>query len=142
MITDSVSKVKAYLFLAIAIIVIVLVIYFLGRRSSKYNPPAVSYPNNGADIPQNWDASPLANSMHAEMDGFTLNKIKLDQLFLQLLNLATDEMFIAVSDTFNKLYMKEGNGTLRQWIEDEDYYGFPDSVRPKVYKRMDFLSLK
>lgn len=144
---------KLALKLAPVLLIALLVIYFIGRSSGKgkalkekNTPPKVVYPNNGQDIPVNWDANILADEMYNQMNGVTWNKIKLEGYFAAYVGLQTDEMFIAVYDVFNQKHMKSDTGTLRQWITDEDY-NFPIAGQPHVFRdavlqRMDLLTLK
>jgi hypothetical protein len=108
----------------------------------KNAPPKVIYPNNGLGIPAGWDASILARKLHDAMKGvFTMTGTK-DVAFLELYNLGTDDMFAAVYDTYNQLYMSEGDGTLRQWINDEQWTDFTTGVKDKVNERFERLGLK
>lgn len=134
-----------FLWIILFIIIIGIIIFYWGRKTAKNIPPVVNYPHNGADIPLNFDASILATDLHEAMKGVSLpstNPFGRDKIFVDYLNLDTDEMFIAVYDTFNKLYMQEEKGTLRQWLQDEFYMWGTDFIRPKIYARMDKLNLK
>lgn len=132
--------------IVISFLIALLVIYFIGRSTGKakaikekLNP---TYPDGGEGIPAGWDPNTLADLLFDKMDGFTINKIGLDALLLQYAGLPTNDMFVAVYSVFNQKHYSEDAGTLREWIESEKYYGFPDIVRPKLYKRMDLLNLK
>ncbi len=94
----------------------------------------------------------LSQRLHTDMSGISVLPGSRDtEAYGQLLTL-TDPMFLAVYNDFNFLYMSEGNGTLRQWIEDESFayswsvvtpWGIYDGARIKdaIFQRMDILNL-
>lgn len=129
--------------LALLIIVAVLIIYFYGRKQGriKAEGPQVDYPQGGDQIPQGWSPVPLADELHDAMDGiFTLSGTK-DEVWKKLRDLPTDEMVIAVYNTFGQKYFGEGNGTLTQWIRDENYYDYLTGVKETTLARLQRLNL-
>lgn len=121
---------------------IITVIAFSVRKFIKNQPPKVKYPNNGQGIPAGWDAAPLAKELHDVMSGlFTFTGTK-DVAFKKLHQIPTDDMFVAVYSTFNQLYMSEGDGTLREWINDEIWTDVASSAKKDINARFDKLNLK
>ncbi|OQA86777.1 MAG: hypothetical protein BWY27_01122 [Bacteroidetes bacterium ADurb.Bin234] len=141
-------SVKNIIYIVIAAFILLIVIYFIGRSSGKAKSANQAknpvYPQGGQGVPTGWSPVPIADALYKKMEGITINKPSLDALLLSYLTLPTDDMFVAVYSVFNQKYSSKG-GTLRKWIEDEDYtvpIRFPDVIRPKIYARMDKLNLK
>lgn len=128
--------------IALAILaLIVYSIYAWGKHSA--NGPQGDYPHKGNGIPDGWSPTPLANELHDAMNGiFTLADTK-EKAWNKLYNLPTDDMVVAVYNVFGQLYFNEGNGTLVQWIRDEDNY-VPEmlgGVRNDLLQRLQSLNL-
>lgn len=122
----------------LAVVGIGVITYFGVRKYIKNLPPKVTYPNGGKGIPVNFDAKGLAQKLHDSMSGWQIVPNEREIYLLQLLNLPTNDMFVAVYDVFNQLYMREGKGTLRQWVNDE----YAVASKSNLLKRFDQLNLK
>lgn len=91
----------------------------------------------------------LALALHTDMDG--LNITRNWDIWQQLADL-NDLLFRAVYNDFGNLYYSEGKGTLREWINDENFTasGFLSRpfwwtagwVKDNVLDRMDVLNLQ
>lgn len=113
-----------------------VVTYFSVRKWIKNRPPHVTYPNGGQGIPDGFIPENYAKKAHDTMVG--IPSVEREGILSLIASLPTDDMFVAVYDTFNQLYMKEGKGTFRQWIDDE--WGV--SSKDALNKRFDKLNLK
>jgi len=141
---------KNILYIIMAAFILLIIIYFIGRSAGKAKSANEAknpvYPNNGQGIPAGWDPNNLADSLYDKISGTTWNKSALNTVLQQFLALPTNDMFVAVYSVYNEKYFGSGGGTLREQIKDEDYNfpiaGFPDNIRPLIYKRMDLLNLK
>ena len=102
--------------------------YKLVKFITQQQPVTKPLPTGGAGIPATgfdssgkpiaWDPEPLAASLFNVLDGasFVVNPAKSGAM-VQLVSLPTDDMIVAVYNTFN---VKYGDGeTLTQWIADE-----------------------
>jgi len=116
----------------------------MGKSAGKKDlkPPKVTYPQGGENIPPNWKAEWLAEDLHDVMDGGSDSEFTKDEKWMQLRDLPTDEMVIAVYDVFNQVYIKEGNGTLTQWIDDEINYDWFSGVKSSTLERLKKLGLR
>lgn len=127
-------------------------IYKGGRAlfKTRVRPPKVNYPTGGSGIPVvgigpggeqiTWKAEPLSKELHMTMDAW--NNAGRPEAFRKLATLPTDDMFVAVYDTFNHLYADEleENGTLKQWVWDE--WGARQTAdHQMIMNRFDRLSL-
>ena len=121
-----------------------VVTYFSVRKWLKNRPPKVNYPNNGQGIPVGFDAVQYAEKAHKGMSGLTVwagDILKRDTAIGEILKLQTDDMFVAVYDTFNKMYMKDGDGTLKEWI-DAEYFLPVTNIKEQILARFNRLGLK
>lgn len=121
-----------------------VVTYFSVRKWIKNRPPKVDYPNNGQGIPLGFNAIAYAQRAHDAMKGPSITSAQMlykDVTLAEIANLQTDDMFVAVYDTFNKMYMNEGQGTFAQWVNDET---FPliSKTKENLNKRFNKLNLK
>lgn len=114
-----------------------VVTYFSVRKWIKNRPPSVHYPNGGEGIPVNFDAKKLAQNAYKAMKG--INLVPASGALLPIIMLPTSDMFVAVYDVFNQLYMHEGEGTFREWVNDEAAIG---SIKGQFNNRFDQLNLK
>lgn len=124
------------------ILAIGVVTYFSIKKWIKNRPPKVDYPNGGKGIPLGFNPKQYAEEAYKQMKGVDiLVNLKKENVLLQILSLPTDDMFVAVYDVFNQLYFKEGNGTLREWINDE-FITPGTGLKQKLNERLDKLNLK
>ena len=118
----------------VIIIIAVILIYRSGKKSAE--PPKVTYPHGGSEIPAGWSPNELVEELFNAMDGlFTLSGTK-DAAWGKLANLPTNEMVRAVYDVYNQKYFSKGKGTLTQWIKDESYYDPTSGVKEAALQRL------
>jgi len=129
----------------VSIVIVMAIIGIFAWRINKYlknRPPSVHYPNGGEGIPAGFDPIPYAKKAHDEMSGISiLFSPGRDTILTQIALLSTDDMFASVYDVFNQMYMKEGEGTFREWINDESFAPF-SPIPTKLNARFDKLNLK
>ena len=124
------------------VLIIIIGVYFYYRGKRNAEGPKVTYPEGGNAIPEGWSPLPLVSELHDAMDGlFTLMGTK-DAAWTKLRDLPTDEMVIAVYDTYNQKYFRDGNGTLTQWIRDEKYADPLTGVKESTLARLQNLDLE
>ncbi len=123
---------KKKLFIGIGILVLVLIIYFKGKAAGKQGKAkVVALPNDiiGGNA-SNSDANignvetgakirQIAVGLHDDMDGY--NWLGHDMKFYKEWVTLSNSGFVAVYNDFNKMYMSENKGTLKQWLVDEMY---------------------
>jgi hypothetical protein len=140
---DVFGKYKNVVIGIIAVAVIILIIYFVGKHNGKVKAegPKADYPEGGDAIPKGWKPDPLVQELFNVMDGiFTLGITK-DETFRKYLSLPTDDMFAAVYNVFNQKYFNKGDGTLREWINDESH-AFPfDTTNRMLNERFEKLNM-
>lgn len=126
-------------------------LYFLTKRIIKNlnKPPVFDLPQGGGGIPVvsytptgqpiQWNPQPLAAELFDVMDGlFTLSGTK-DATWLKLAQLPSNDMVVAVYNTFNQTY---GNGdTLTQWINDEYWTDFAGDGKSLALQRLSSIGL-
>ena len=141
---------KRYLFkystqISIGLVIMVFLIIFLLRRKKRKPekvddavlPPGVA-PDAGTNSANN-DAVNVRNtaiSLYNNMKGinFTSNE-------LQIIEGLTNQQLVDVYNKFNKLYGKEGHGTLRNWLESELYSPFTIARANRIITRFNILGL-
>lgn len=118
-----------------------VVTYFSIKKWLKNRPPKVTYPQGGKGIPLGFDPKPYAEKAYNAMKGvnFSISPQR-DSALISIASLPTDDMFVSVYDVFNQMYMGEGEGTLREWIEDEWFISMP--IKNTLKARFDKLNLK
>lgn len=120
--------------LMIAILVIIAVVYFYtkARKRVKYlNKPVpvdfILYDANGQPTTvsltqeQVDEVKFIAAGLYIDMDGVSNLLTGRDAVPYERLASASDTIFVAVYNYFNTMVADEGEGTLRTWIEDENY---------------------
>ena len=143
------AKVAAWLLVA-------AVMYFVGKKIYTkflvFTPaPLPNSDTVGVNLTpqQAQDVRRIALALHSDMDG--INFTRNWDLYSEFAAL-NDPMFIAVYNDFGNLYYSEGKGTLRAWIEDENFTasGFLSKpfwwtagwVKDNIIDRMDALNLQ
>lgn len=125
----------------VTILLALIVTVYQIRKWLKNRPPRVTYPNGGQGLPAGFDPKPYAKTLHDTMSGPNLTiSPQRDAIVLKVSTLPTDDMFVAVYDVFNQLYMSEGDGTLRDWINDE--VTLPYGLKGAMEMRFNKLNLK
>jgi hypothetical protein len=137
------AKNKTIIIIIVIVVVVLLVVYFSGRSAGKKkgDRPQVDYPQGGEGIPSGWSPEPLARELRDTMSGVFTSAATKEAAWFKLLNLATDDMFVAVYDVFNQLFIGEGDGTLREWINAEYNVLAIGSNRDGLNQRFDRLNL-
>jgi hypothetical protein len=100
-------------------------------------PPPIQapLPNSGSGIPMGWEPGGLAKRLFDEMDG--VNFLYDNDLYLEFANLPTEDMVVAVYNTFNSLY---GEGeTLYEWMDGESSYGNGKDLAMARMKNLNLL---
>jgi hypothetical protein len=127
-------------FLIAGLILFVLIyIWYRGKKSGEAGKPKVIDimpdifdPNSGAVVVDGSKIRRIATSLHDDMDGFNWGHD--DQVYQEFAGLSDSE-FTAVYNDFNERYYAEGNGTLKEWIDDEIYGNWTiidDVIMPKM----------
>ena len=121
---------------------VIIYIYYKGKKAGRVYIPDVDYIKDQKMILANFNPNILADELHRVMCGlFTLAGTK-DAAWLKLLNVGTDNMIIAVYNTFNQRYGSEGKGSLTKWIDDETYYDLLTGVKGKLLTKLRSLNCK
>lgn len=138
------EKYKTEIIIASLILIAIALIFLYGRKRGleTANGPDVTYPDGGDGIPAGWSPEPLAEELHNVMDGLFTGSETKDDTFRKLLVLPTDDMFVAVYDVFNQEHFSEGDGTLKQWINDEVLTSAFTSTVDQLNDRFDELNLE
>ncbi len=144
------QKWAKYLGIALLIILFLASIYWIGIRKGKTRKYTAELPNGGSGIPVTttttgekvtWNPEPLAKEGYDVMNGFfsPFFETRRVEWYGKMLSL-TDDQLVAVYNAFNQLYISKGNGTLRDWINDE--YNIENSQGyVELLVRLDKLSL-
>lgn len=136
------QKNKWTIMAVIAAIAVLIYIYVRGRKDGRKYIPDAPYIENQEMWQATFNPNILAEELHRVMDSnFTLTGTK-DAAWKKLLNLGTDNMIIAVYNTFNKRYASESKGSLTQWIDDEVYYDYLSGVKKKTLDKLRSLNCK
>ena len=101
------------------------------------NNTGSSSSNNPAGVSSS-QISMIAQALFNEMDGF--NVWRDTKPFTDLLILS-DTDFVKVYNKFNTDHQAKGDGTLKQWIEDESGVGEFATIKEAILERMARLNL-
>lgn len=135
------KKNQGWIIIAVIALGVAIYIYFKGKKDGKIYIPDAPYINGANAIPAGWNPNILADKLYKAMnDIFVLSGTK-DAAWKELLNLSTDDMIIAVYNTFNKKYGTKGKGSLTEWVNDEIYYDYASGVKGKLYDKLKSLRL-
>lgn len=132
-----------WIYLGIAVFIIFcLILYFVYRQGKKNaEGPKVTYPEGGNGIPLGWSPVPLVDELFDVMDGgLTFSGTK-DEAWKKLRDLATGDMVTAVYSGFNQKHFSKGDGTLTQWIRDENNYDWTSGVKESTLARLQQYNL-
>ncbi|MDD5551409.1 MAG: hypothetical protein PHS34_09130 [Candidatus Omnitrophica bacterium] len=128
----------------VAGIALILIIYFYGKRKGKSTPIKIKLPGGTSDIPTGWNPNPLIEDLHDVLDSTTFSPVawnKREEVFSELLNLATDSMFVFINNEYNKRYQGEMTRSLKEQIRREGMLGFWAGLKDKLIERMDKLNI-
>lgn len=126
------------------VLVVVVVLYFLLRKKAgDFNSIPLPTGGNLSEVEQKF-VRELSMRLHADMDGIQWTNFTRDVEAWRTLVSLNDTMFVAVFNDFGRLYYREGNGTLRTWIEDESAWTDSAGIASKsdVIERMNNLNLQ
>jgi len=127
--------------------------YRIFRKTNGGMPDPKELPNAGDGIPVvgtgadgkplSWNPTPLAMELHTTMDGFWGTPKNKEVAWAKLNNLPTNDMVVAVYNTFNSIpdVIESKDGTLVNWIRDEVGYLFSTSWKDRVLARLASLQL-
>ena len=143
--TAVASKINwKWVIIGVLIIALILYIYFTGKAAGKKGkavvidlPKDIPGDNSQGITTTAGDIRRIATAMHDEMNGF--NWSGHDYTPYEEYSRLSDTGFVAVYNDFNKRYFSEGNGTLKQWLIDENFYG--SVVDQIIFPRMARLNL-
>lgn len=130
-------------------IIIILIVYNWGKVKGSFKgkkPPKDTDSGKGLTDQESEQVSLLVGRLYRDMDSYMVSSGFKDRdvdAYKQLLGL-DDRMFISVYNYFGELYFKEGNGTLREWIDGESFTfttGASGDLREAILEKMDKLSL-
>lgn len=92
----------------------------------------------------------IVQRLHTDMKG--INAFGRDWDVYRELNELNDPLFLAAFNDFGNLYFSEGNGTLKQWITEENFtasaffvtplWWTRGSIKSDILERMDRLNLQ
>lgn len=134
---------KQLLYSGIALLVVLIGIGWWFYHKGKKTTTIAAIPNDTPEGANNSagvslsQISQIADALYTDMDGF--NWAGHDSQPYQDFESLSDTDFVKVYNTFNTKHQSEGNGTLKKWIEDEDY-AFDDVV-DSILSRMGRLNL-
>lgn len=126
------------------IIALILFIYFKGKAAGKLGkakvidlPKDIPGDNSQGITTTAGDIRRISTALHDEMNGYNWNGHNYApyEEFARL----SDTGFVSVYNDFNSMYHSEGNGTLKQWLTDENFFG--SVVDQIIFPRMARLNL-
>ncbi|MBK0383531.1 hypothetical protein I5M32_11240 [Pedobacter sp. SD-b] len=135
------QKNKTMVIIGILVIAIAIYFYFKGKKDGKITIADAPYINGKDAIPKGFNPNILADKLYDVMDGFFTASGTKDAAWLELYQLATDDMVVAVYNAFNEKYGIKRNGSLTQWIRDEKYFDPLSGVKTKALNRLSQLRL-
>jgi len=144
------SKSTIPIIIAVVVIGLLVFIYFIGRRSAKMKVEQVPLPQDqpGGILLSQADAekvNKIAVGLHDDMNGVAWSVTHESEPYELLLG-ASDTVFVAVYNHFNKLYSEPKNPTLREWLVSEFSSPFVNNayhtIKNMVINRIDRLNLK
>ena len=130
---------------------VIIALYFLLRKKEPdFNQ--VDLPTEGVTESEASQVRELTMRLHDDMSGLAIPGFRDTEAYSNLLTL-TDSLFVAVYNDFGTLYYAEGYGTLRDWIDAENFsYTFSiltpwsvfqgNEVKDEIFRRMNQLNLQ
>lgn len=150
MVSQVAKKINwTYVIIGALIIGLILYIYFTGKAAGKRGkatiidlpndiPGPVQTPGSQGISATAGDIRRIATAMHDEMDGF--NYSGHDYTPYEEWARLSDTGFVAVYNDFNKQYFSEGEGTLKEWLQNETFT-LGDIIDEVILPRMGRLNL-
>lgn len=123
-----------------AVIFILWYIYYRGKKKGEMGKPKVidipqdiPHPSNPSQLLVDGNkVRRIATSLHDDMDGWNFGHD--DKIYEEFAGLSDTE-FTAVYNDFNERYYSEGEGTLKEWIQNEVFGNWTiidDIILPKM----------
>jgi len=138
------KKNSGWIIIAVIAVGIAIYIYFKGKKAGKIYIPDVPYIADQAMWQATFNPNILADELYQVMDKVfppVLTGTK-DAVWKKLLALGTDNMIIAVYNTFNQRYKDKGKGSLTKWIDDELYFDLFSGIKTKTIAKLRSLNCK
>jgi hypothetical protein len=128
-----------YFLIPFFLLIILASVYFIGKSAGKIGTPKhKKLPNGGSGISNGFDPAVQGKELYSVMKGvFTFGSTK-DIAFAKLLSLSDDEL-TAVYNWFNTEYASEDQGTMYEWISNEEM--FKSGVHLEILQKMRYLKL-
>jgi hypothetical protein len=129
----------------IIVAIVVAVIYYAGKAAGKRKAEEaiVKYPDNGQGIPKGWDPKPLSDRLYIVLKGIWTLAGEKEVPIYDAWNLPTKDMLAALNNRFNSDYLKEGKGTLIDWLTDEwNVLAAPKSKRDALVLKLKAIGAK
>ena len=148
--TELMGRYKYTIIVAITIIVILLGIYYFGKKSGKTEstttdlPKDTDWAKNELTATENEKIKSLTLRLYRDLKGLTLFP---DSDLWSEFFYSTDRIFVGTYNYFNQKYEAEGDGTLKEWINDEFglnmwlYKSSFATFKESILFRMDNLNL-
>jgi len=131
--------------IAIYIIVIAIIVYYVGKSMGGVKQSKLPNDTGWGGSLTEQDGKTIRNiviRLHDDMDSYLVAsglRSRDNQAYYDLSNFS-DTMFVAAYNDFNDLYFKEGNGTMKNWIDDE--LGLDGDVKKIIMQRFSKQNLK
>jgi hypothetical protein len=109
---------KTIAIIALVVIVAIVIYYFAKGKKIHMIQPAPLPTSGGTDF-ENEQIRATSLALHNDMDGWNAFGHNMD-VYERLL-VSSDNFLTQVYNDFNGLYIQEGKGTLKEWIEDEQF---------------------
>ena len=136
----KITKQHIYIGIAVLFVIGLIAWHFYRKGKIKAGAYQAQYPTGGTNIPASWNPYPLAQELHDVLDStFTLSGTK-DIVFIKALELATDDMLVAVYNVFNQNYNTDNAGTLTKWLQDEWNYDWVSNKKNELIEKLQKLS--
>ncbi len=136
-VSAPIFKNKWFWIIAIGLIVI-YVIYRWGKNNAAN---IVDYKHGTDAIPAGWDPNILADEVYQNTDTFFISNITQNKTFYNVANLPTDDMVVAVYNTYNTKYQSKDSQTMTARIAsitavEPDFMGGVGGNRDSAVNRL------
>ncbi len=131
-----------WVLLALAVVVIAVLYRFRGPLFNLNVPQELPDEPNLSDT-ERQVVRELSMRLHNDMDGLTpFASLRDRDAWAQLMSMS-DRLFVAVANDFNRLYFREGKGTMRQWLQSEAWWVDMAGIagRDQILDRMASLNI-
>jgi len=130
-----------WVLLALAVVVIWVLYKFRGPLFN-FNVPQDLPDEPNLSATERQVVRELSMRLHRDMSGVGIGFLRDHNAWQQLMSMS-DRLFVAVSNDFNRLYFKQGKGTMRKWVQDEWTWADVAGIagRTQVLDRMASLNI-